>query len=303
MYLEGEIDWIPGLGESAAWPEPGSETNPAPAEYHLTPGLATYYYVIQNQRKPFDDPRVRKALSMAIDRSALVEAVSRQGEYTTGDEVTGQGEYTTGDEAPMQGEVTAGGFVPPMAGYPGIQGNRCDGFKARRLLAEAGYPGGAGFPVFELLYNTSEYHRTVAEFVRRQWAQTLGIECELVNKEWKSYLAARRAGEFDIARAGWRGDYRDPNAFLEIFATFASLNDARYSSRDYERLMRKAATMRPGQERMAALEKAEEILITRDQAVIPLYYYVHRNLIDTSTWGGWYENVMDSHPLKYIHKR
>lgn len=273
MYLNNEVDWMTTV------PLDQIESARLREDYHVNPQLATYYYIVQNETEPFTDPRIRKALAMAIDKSALVEQVTKGG------------------------QIPADSIVPPMAGYPGIEGNGYDVEAARQHLADAGYPDGEGFPAFEVLYNTSEGHKKIGEFIQQQWAENLNIECELVNQEWATYLASRRSHDFQVARAGWVGDYQDPNTFLDMFVTGGAMNGGQYSNPEYDRLIAEAATMEAGAARMETLMQAEQIFITQDQGIIPLYYYVTLNMIDTDVWGGWHENVMDYHPVKDIYKK
>ena len=273
MYLNEEADWSTDI------PQDQLEAARQMPDFKVDPQLATYYYSIQTQKAPFDDPRVRKALSMAIDRQKLVDQVSRAGEIPTG------------------------AMVPPMTGYAGIKGTTFNLDEAKKLLAEAGYPDGKGFPKFELSYNTHENHRKIAEYIQQQWIENLGIQCELANYEWKTFLPLRREGDYQVARDGWVGDYQDPNTFLDMFITGGAMNNSQWSNKKFDELINKAAQMNPGEERFKVLMDAEEILVTQDQAVVPLYHYVNKNMIDTEKWGGWYQNVMDFHPTKNIFKK
>ncbi|MFP4266871.1 MAG: peptide ABC transporter substrate-binding protein [Spirochaetaceae bacterium] len=273
MFLNDEVDWATEI------PLDQMDEAKLRDDYHNAPYLGTYYYTIQNEKEPFDDARVRKALAMSFDRETLVERVTKGG------------------------QIPAYAMVPDMAGYPGIEGNKTDVEKAQELLADAGYPDGEDFPVFDILYNTSENHKKIAEYIQEQWAENLNIECELVNQEWSTYLASRRAGDFEVARAGWIGDYQDPNTFLDMFLTGAAMNGGRYSNEEYDELIKEAARMPAGDERFETLQSAEEIFITEDQGVIPVYHYTTNNMIDTTEWGGWYVNTMDYHPLKHVYKK
>ncbi len=276
MYIAGDVDWLTSI--------PSDKLDGAMMrdDYQVAPQLSVYYYTIQNERAPFDDARVRKALALAIDRQTLV------------------------DEITKAGQIPTWGIVPEMAGYEPLafpfDGDQDDMIaEAQRLLAEAGYPNGVGFPSFNLLYNTSDAHKLIAEYVQQQWKTNLGIDCVLENQEWATYLSNRNAGNFDVARAGWVGDYQDPNTFLDMFVTGAGMNGGRYSNAKYDELIKKAATMPAGEERFATLKEAENLFINEDQGIIPFYVYVSTNMIDTEKWGGWYPNTMDYHPVKDIY--
>ena len=154
-----------------------------------------------------------------------------------------------------------------------------------------------------LLYNTSENHKKIAEYIQQQWKVNLGIEVELTNQEWKTYLETRDRGEFDIARAGWVGDYQDPNTFLDMFLIGGGGNDGKYANTEFDRRINDAAKMRPGPERFKVLEEAENLFIYQDMGVMPIYFYAVNNMIDTSKWDGWYPNVMDFHPWKGIRRK
>jgi oligopeptide transport system substrate-binding protein len=270
MYLNGEVDWMTTV------PLDQIEAASLRRDYHRAPQLSTYYYVFQTEKSPFDDVRVRKALSMAFDRQALVDQVTRAG------------------------QIPAWGIVPEMAGYPGLGEPIFDVEQARKLLAEAGYPNGVGFPKTAVLYNTSEGHKAIAEFLQQEWKNNLNITIELENQEWATYLSSRNEGDFQVARAGWVGDYQDPNTFLDMFITGAGMNGGKYSNEVYDILIKEAAMM-GGADRLEVLLTAEDILINEDQALMPMYYYTTNNMIDTSKWGGWYPNTMDYHPTKDVY--
>lgn len=275
MYISGQVDWLTAI------PNDKLDSVLMREDYQVAPQLSSYYYTIQTTKAPFDDARVRRALSLAIDRQTLV------------------------DEVTKAGQIAAWGIVPNMAGYDALEfpyDNMDDAIaEAQALLAEAGYPNGVGFPTFSLLYNTDDSHKMIAEYVQQQWANNLGINCVLENQEWATYLSNRNAGNFDVARAGWVGDYQDPNTFLDMFITGAGMNGGKYSNEDYDLFINEAARMPAGEDRMEILKTAESIMIDEDQAIIPFYYYVSQNLIDLDKWGGWYSNTMDYHPTKDIY--
>ena len=273
MYENGEIDWSADLVPTEQFDNlRGRE------DLYISPQLGTYYYIFNNTRAPFDDVRVRKALSLSIGREDIA------------DKVLGEG------------QIPAYGFVPPMDNYQGIDAVPEDLAQAQRLLAEAGFPDGQNFPDFTILYNTREDHKKVAEFVQQRWKETLGIDVELVNQEWKTYLETRNKGEYDIARGGWVGDYLDPNTFLDMFVTGGGLNTPNYSNPRYDSLIFEAARQQ-GEQRMATMRQAEDLLINQDHVVVPIYFYVSRNLFNSSKWQGWYPNTMDYHPYEGLRLR
>ena len=273
MYISGEVDWLTGI------PAEQLDAVKMRRDYQVAPQLSTYYYTIMTQKSPFDNVLVRKALSYALDRETLVDQVTKAG------------------------EIPAWGIVPDMAGYESLEVPEYDPDYAADLLAEAGYPNGIGFPTFSILYNTNDLHKKIAEFVQQQWKENLNINVELENQEWATYLSSRNAGNFQVARAGWVGDYQDPNTFLDMFITGAGMNGGRYNNPEYDALINQAARMPDGADRFDTLKAAEEIMINEDQAIIPFYYYVSQNLIDLNKWGGWEPNVMDYHPVKEIYAK
>lgn len=271
-YLAGEMDW------NTTPPLAMLDEIKLRDDYSVNPQVATYYYIFNVTSGPLKDVRVRKALSMAIDKNELVEKVTKAG------------------------ELAADSIVPEMAGYTPAKGAGYDVAQAKALLAEAGYPDGKGFPTLTVIYNTHDAHKIIAEYIQEVWKKTLGVNIKLSNIEWNTFLDMRHKHDFEIARSGWVGDYQDPNTFHEMFITGAGNNDGDYSNPDYDALVRKAATMPGGPERMKVLHDAEAILMTQDQAVLPLYYYVDKHLIDTSKWEGWYPNTLGIHPYVGMKK-
>ena len=271
-YKAGEMDW------SYSVPTPRLDEVKQLADYKVAPQIGTYYYIYNVKRAPLNDVRVRKALSMAIDLQELVDKVTRGG------------------------QLPSRSMVPPMAGYTPAQGADYDVEGARRLLAEAGYPGGKGFPTMTVIYNTNDGHKLIAEYIQETWKNALGINIIVQNLEWKTFLDVRHQHDFDICRAGWVGDYQDPNTFLELFLTGAGNNDGEYSSAEFDTLVHKAAMMNGGSERFKTLHDAEAVFIAKEQGVLPIYSYVSQHLIDTDKWDGWYLNASDVHPYVGLKK-
>jgi oligopeptide transport system substrate-binding protein len=277
MFLDGQIDWLTNV------PTDKLSSAQMKDSYFASPQLATYYYVFQTEKAPLDNVNLRKAISYAINREDLVEGVTKAG------------------------QIPAWGIVPPMAGYDALEfpfdSDEEATEMANEFLYEAGYPNGVGCPTLTVLYNTSEGHKQIAEFVQQELKNKLNIDVELVNKEWGTYLTDRNNGDFEISRAGWVGDYQDPNTFLDMFLTGSAMNGGRYESEVYDTLVRDAATIADPVQRMGVLKTAEDTMINEDCAIVPFYYYITVNMIDTNVWGGWYTNTMDYHPVKTIFKK
>jgi oligopeptide transport system substrate-binding protein len=269
QFLAGDSDWIPTVPPSQI---DAAKTKP---EYYVSPYLGTYYFRFNVTKSPVSDVRVRKALSLAVDRESLTAFVTKAG------------------------EVPSSSFVPAgLRGYEGPRGLGFDPAAAKKLLAEAGYPEGKGFPRTELLYNTSDLHRVITQAVQQMWKEHLGVQVDLVNVEWKVYLARQGSLDYQISRAGWIGDYVDPNTFLEMWKTGGGNNQTGWSSKRFDELMDQAARLVNAKDRMRAMQDAEKILL--DEApVLPLFTYVNKGMLSRKV-KGWYPNILDQHPLKYI---
>ncbi|MDP0496816.1 MAG: peptide ABC transporter substrate-binding protein [Verrucomicrobiota bacterium JB024] len=246
-------------------------------DLHIDPWLATYFYLLNARKPPFDDVRVRHAFNAAIDRQALVDTVTRGGEPVADTIVP---PYTTGYQTPPS----------PI---------REDVALARRLLAEAGYPGGEGFPKVELLYNTSETHRPIAEALQKMWHDNLGVDIELVNQSWPVYLNRRKNGEFDIARAGWIADYNDAGTFLTMWTSDSGLNHTGWANATFDQLIKDAEQAGDPQQRLDILHRAEAVFLD-ELPIVPLYYYT-RIYLKRPEVKGWTPNILDLHPYKYVY--
>ncbi|MFA5257787.1 MAG: peptide ABC transporter substrate-binding protein [Opitutales bacterium] len=237
--------------------------------------LGVYYYVFNTRHPPLDNPDVRLALSLAIDRSSIV--VNLLG----------------GAQEPAVSFTPAGirGYEPPRL-------CRTDVLKARALMEKAGYPGGKGFPKLELLFNTSENHRVIAEAVQAMWKENLGIEVELRNEDFNSYIGTRNSGNFDIVRASWVADYPAAATFLDILRSGAGNNLSRWQNADYDTFMDAAASAEDEATRNGFYAQAESLLL-ESAPVMPIYQYNTVRMI-SPTVHGWYPTPMDWHPYKYL---
>jgi len=218
--------------------------------------LSTYFYRINTTRAPMNNKLVRKALALAIDRDSLIRNVL-QGGYKP----------TTGFTPPGAGQ----GYEPPNV-------LRFNPEEARRLLAEAGYPGGKGFPKFDILINTLESHRTIAEAIQEMWKKHLGIQVAVLNQDWSVYLASQRKLDYDVCRAGWVGDYLDPFTFLSIWQKGDGNNQTGWSHPRYDELMQSSLREPDLTKRLAMLKEAETILLD-ELPVLPIYWYVRNCLV------------------------
>jgi oligopeptide transport system substrate-binding protein len=262
MWESGQVDMSNNV--------PNAEIDRLKKEKKLTtlPWLATYYYSFNVMRKPFDDVRVRKAFTYAIDRKAIVEKITKAG------------------------QVPALAFVPP--GIPDADPKNDfrkiggDFFKdkdldtAKKLLTEAGYKDMSKFPTVEILYNSSPNHKVIAEAIQEMWSTGLGIPKERIKlrvEEWKVYLPTRQdTHNFQVARAGWIGDYVDPMTFLDMWVKEGGNNDTQWASTKYDELIKKSKVTTDAKTRTQMLHDAEKILMD-EMPIGPIYYYVNNWLI------------------------
>jgi oligopeptide transport system substrate-binding protein len=271
MYLNGQIDWAAYLPAATI---PVLRGEKFADQYHSAPMLTTYFYRVNVTRPELRDKRVRQALSLAIDKQAICDRVTKAG------------------------EVAATTYVPPgLAGYTSPAGAGYDPEKAKALLADAGYPGGRGLPAIEILYNDMDVHKTIAETIQQMW-RSVGIVAELRGLEWGVYLDSTHNLDYDVSRAGWIADYSDPNTFLDMFMSGNANNQTGWSNTRYDELMRQAASQGDPPKRMALLAEAEALLLD-EQPILPIYFYVSKNLVHLRV-KGFFSSVQDEHPLKFL---
>ena len=250
-------------------------------DFHAAPFLGTYFLRYNCEKGPFTDPRVRRAFSLVIDKPSIVERITRAG------------------------ELPADSFVPPgAAGYePYDECGKQDIAEAKRLMAEAGYPGGEGFPMVNYLYSEGELNEAIAIELQSMWRRELGVNVQLLRQEWKVYLNSMSRLDYDIARSSWVGDYPDPNTFLDMFVTGGGNNRTGWSDPRYDGLIAEAAAETDPAKRFAILRAAEKILVCEQAPICPLYFYVGIQLYDADKLGGIAGNVLDEHPLKAMFWR
>jgi len=231
-----------------------------PEVLNIHPYYGSYFYRLSVTKPPFNNPLVRKAFALALDRKELTDHV------------------LTGNEQP------AGSLVPPGVGYASDYQVSFDVTRARALLAEAGYPDGKGLPPVEILYNTSEAHRTIAEAIQRMWRENLNVDVRLLNQDWKVYLSSLNNLDFTVARSSWIGDVADPVNFLECFQTGVGNNRTGWSSPEYDKLIQASYNEPDSAKRNVLMQQAEAILL--DEApIIPIYFYTWKFLKATKVQG------------------
>ena len=242
-------------------------------DFYVDTILGTYYVSLNLQRDAFKDAKVRKALSLAIDRDYVANTIM-QGTYTTADSIVGPG------------IVDESGYFHDNGNAPYISADyEANLAEAKKLLEEAGYPNGEGYPTIEYSTNDAGYHVPLAEYLQQAWGD-LGITLTINKMEWSSFTPARRAGEYDVARNGWVMDYNDPSNMLDLFCTSNGNNDGKYANPDFDAAI-DASRVADSAEHFAQLHKAEDILM-EDMGCLPIAYYNDYWLQSPTLKGTWH---------------
>ena len=244
-------------------------------DFYVDTILGTYYLSLNDQKEPFNDVNVRKALSLAIDRDYVANTIM-QGTYTPAYNMVGPGIV---DENGMFYDNANGGKTYISDDY------EANLEAAKQALADAGYPNGEGFPVIEYSTNDAGYHTPVAEYLQQAWGE-LGITVNINKVEWASFTPMRRAGDYDASRNGWVMDYNDPSNMLELFTTGNGNNDGKYSSADFDAAI-EASKVADKSVHFQKLHEAEDILM-KDYACIPVAYHNDFWLQSPSLKGTWH---------------
>jgi oligopeptide transport system substrate-binding protein len=268
-------------------------------DFQSAPHPGVHFYVFHRKKPPFGDSRITTALSVAVARESI-----QVGEAWLS---------PAGTLVPRQG-----------SGYPGIKGIETNVERAKSLLAEAGYPNGRGFPRISILYHGKRsggedgiedaINRAIAEGVRQDWKLHLGIDCDLQEEDFPTYLSRLRSGDFFVAAVTQRGVIADPLPILQLFATNSPINSqgftrgsdginrSHFGSARLDRLLEQAGNTPVGLERAELLMEAERLIVEQEAIAIPLFHFVSANLIDTEQWGGWFANILDHHPPRFIYR-
>ena len=271
-YTSGEVDMIKDVPTEEIPSLQGND------DFHVDPIIGTYYVSLNLQKEYFQDARVRKALSLAIDRNYVANTLM-QGTYSPASAIVGPGWLDT--DGSSFAEYANGGT-------PYIDNDNFDANleEAKKLLEEAGYPNGEGFPQIEYTTNDAGYHKVVAEYLQQAWA-AIGIDLKVNIVEWASFTPMRRNGEFDVARNGWVGDYTDPSNILELFCTTNGNNDGKYTNADFDAAIEDSRATTDAATRSADLHKAEDLLM-EDAGCIPIAYYNDFWLQSSKITGSWH---------------
>jgi oligopeptide transport system substrate-binding protein len=252
-------------------------------DFHTFDYLGSYFVRFNVTRAPFNDARVRQAFAVTMDKQRIVGKITRGGE-----------------------KVALSHTPPGTASYTPPEGLPHDPSLGRRLLAEAGYPGGQGFPRVVYLFNGGSGARSdekIAVELQDMWRRELGVNVELRAMEWKTYLAAQNRLEYDLCRSSWIADYNDPNTFLDMFMSNNGNNRTGWRSEEYDGLIRRANELADLDRRAALLREAEMLLLRRDTPIAPIYFYAGVNFYNPAKIEGIWPNIIDQHPINAIRRK
>ena len=253
-------------------------------DFHTYDYLGTYFYRFNVTRKPFDDPRVRRAFALATNKERITRKLTRGG------------------------EKPAFHFVPDgVANYQSPPGLPFDPEQARKLLAQAGFPGGKGFPRFQYAFFSAasggaKMQGKIAIELQQMWRDELGIELELRQIERKVFLSSQSRLDYDMSASSWIGDYNDANTFLDMYLSNSGNNRTGWKNARYDELIHHANMQTDRKRRAELFQQAETILIAEEVPIVPIYFYAGFNYFDPAKIEGIYQNILDEHPLQYIRK-
>ena len=275
-YRAGELDHLEPL-PPGQYPRLKKEL---PDEARSVPRLCSYYYAINHTKSgnpALRDVRVRRALSLAVDRDVIVKQLLKGGQWSAYN-------FT---------HFKTAGFRMPDIAYARLSQRERDA-EAKRLFKESGVRD----LTLRLIYNTSESHKQIATVIGQMWKQKLGVRTTLANFEWKTYLNIRKNREFDLARSAWCGDYNEASTFLDLLTTTHGANDGGYSSGKVDALMRESRTAKDP----AAIYAEVEQILAEDMAIVPIYHYANTFLLKSDIRGWPYNNVENNWYAKNLYR-
>ena len=275
-YQTGEVSMIKDVPTEEIPALKGKE------EFHVEPGMGINYIDFQNQKEPFNNPDVRKALSLAIDREYVANTVMQGiGAPAANFVPRGVSDAEGGTHFEDVTRKNNGGD------FFNIEDHEADIAKAKELLAKAGYPDGQGFPVIEYMTNDAGHNKAVAEYLQSCWKENLGISLDIKIVEWATFTPTRRAGDYQIARDAWSFDYDDPSNLLNLLMSTSGNNNALYKNPELDKLLNEANSTADIEEHYAKLHEAENMIL-EDAAIAPITYRNEFWLQDTKLKGTWY---------------
>jgi oligopeptide transport system substrate-binding protein len=272
-FYTGEADLMMDKG---AVPSTLIDTLKQKPWFHTAPFLGTWFVRFNSTKPPFNDARVRKAFALATDKTRIVQRITKLG------------------------ELPAASLVPPGAGqgYTSPKGLDQNILQARALLAEAGYPEGKGFPTVDYLYLPAVVERNIAIELKAMWESALQINVSLSKQEQKTWLTILKDLNYSMTRSSWVGDYNDPMTFMEMFTTGNGNNRTGWSSASYDSLIQAASKEPDVQKRNRIFQQAEQLLLTEQSVILPVYYYVGVQFYHKEKLSGVAPNLLDMHPFR-----
>ncbi|MEZ4818460.1 MAG: peptide ABC transporter substrate-binding protein [Bdellovibrionota bacterium] len=270
-YKVGQHDW----SSSESYPTEYVDEVRKYKDVWFAPKTAVYYYQLNTQVKPLDDKRVRQALAISINRQAIVDNILKLGQVPSRDIL-------------MDG----------LGGYKSINSEQLNVEKAKKLLADAGYPNGEGFPKVLVKFNTLEGHRKIATAIQEMWKKNLNINVEIANMEWRTLIEDQNAGNFQLMRMAWVADYMDPHTFMSIFLSNSTNNHTHWGNAKYDELIAQSDFERDHEKRMQLFQEAEKILAD-EQPIIPIYWYAGTKQVKPYVKGIW-PSLQDKYNWKYM---
>jgi oligopeptide transport system substrate-binding protein len=278
LFLTGGADLL--LDKGLIPPNLGEKLRQQPY-FHYKQFLGSWFLRFNCKRAPFTDARVRRAFALAIDKERIVKSITQYGENT------------------------AHSIVPPGTGdnYQPPAGLKADLAEARKLMAEAGFPDGKGFPLVKYLFPNLSIEPNIAVELQSMWEKGLGVKVVLPKQEYKVYLGSQKNMDFDICRSSWIGDYNDPNTFLDMFTANSGNNRTGWANAAYDAQILAAAAEADPQKRYDIFRQAEDVLCNQETPIAPVYHYVGIQFYHEDKWEGIEANLTDEHPLRVIRKK
>jgi oligopeptide transport system substrate-binding protein len=293
-YRQGEVHWLAEIG---AQNHPDLRGLP---DYQSYPLGASSYMVFNSRRWPWSDPRVRGALSLALDRQKLLDSMAERGALLSGALLPATSVYhweLPGAEDSPAHQVHGDGTIP----HSSSSSERRQ--LARDLLARAGFPNGEGFPLREILYWPSDLNQAAVESIQAEWRDVLNIRLRLTAAHWADYLDRYNRGQFEIVRGGWRRMYFGDYSLLGEFMAHPFLGHGGFDDPDFQDAVRRAESSSDIVSLESGLSEALSILLEDQHPILPLYWESAEHIIDLERWGGWYPNSLGIHPLRALYRK